>query len=107
MFIRKHWLFKAEVPKPEDYIGHHVKIGDRVIECERIVGNLIHPTKYEITCKGKQYLISMLDFHAQMNGETVSQAEIDAFDETTMEHIQKLPEKGKLWIPPHLKNPKN
>lgn len=111
--IRRHPLFKLEIPDPTKYIGRYVRVMGtnglpRVVECERIVGNLMHPTKYEVTAKGVNYLISMLDFHAQMEGEKVSQADIDEFDKMTMEYIHRVeqPGKDKLWVPEHLRNRK-
>lgn len=98
---KKFWW---EVDKPTDlkeYIGRHVRVtGDdhkeRVVEIERIVGSLVYPSKFEITAKDQQYLISMLDFYGQINGEKFSKEDIEAFDDTQLEVREA---KRTLWRP--------
>lgn len=76
-----------------------------------IQGNLRNPTKFQINARGKAYLISMLDFFAQVNEEKISDEEIKAFDDTIFAISKTLnerpflhtptPKKGKkkLWTP--------
>lgn len=101
---KKFWF---EVPKPTDlkeYVGRFVRVKDDagkpvVIEIERVVGSLAHTTRFQIDSKGKSYTISMLDFYAQMNGEKVSDEEIDLFEQTTFEIAGRRPQKfGKFWV---------
>lgn len=102
MWIRK---FKWPVSPPDmkDYIGRYCKVNkednpemptdDLIIECEEILGSVIYAHRFQINCKGKSYLISMLDFFAQMNGEKIAPEDIKAFNETQF-HVQ---EPKKLW----------
>lgn len=86
----KHWIMPVD--KPDDiairrYIGKMVKVIDdnhkeRVVEIQDIKGNLRHPTKFQIDSNGQNYLISMLDFYAQMNGEYIPREVIEEFDRT-------------------------
>jgi hypothetical protein len=91
------------VDKPDDIdilkqIGRFFRVKDdnhdyKVVEAERIVGSLAHPTKFEIHSKGKAYLISALDFFAQVNNEYISDEHIALFDETQFE-VQQT---GATW----------
>lgn len=104
----RSWLWA--VNKPDDialkkFIGRSVRVKDdngkhHVIEIEDLQGNIAHPSKFQINTRGKSYLISMLDFFAQMNGEKVSEEEIKAFDETVF-HVD--PPKSSLVLPPWLR----
>jgi len=84
MWIKKYWT--VDKPKdPREYLGRFVKVRDDdgeevVVEIERITGNLVHPWKFQIDNGTKSYLINMLDFYAQMNGEKVTQQEILEFE---------------------------
>lgn len=68
----------------------------RPVTVEAIRANLTHPTKFEIDAKGETYLISMLDFYAQVNGEKITQEEIELFDQTTFEVDPWRKKKGLL-----------
>lgn len=105
-WIKKTFWF--EVPKPTDlteYIGRHVKVTDddhmeRIIEIEKVIGSAVYPTKFEIISNGKHYLISILAFFAQMNGETVTPEEVAFFDVMSFE-VQETPKfqrfKKGIW----------
>lgn len=90
--LKKSWF---NVPIPENmnqFVGRFVKVRDdeppyqeRIVEIERIVGNMPDPKRFEIESKGKSYLISMLDFFAQMNGEKVSAEDIAFFEDMAFE----------------------
>lgn len=112
VFLPKHWLFK--INKPEDldilrHVGRSVRVEDPdtkkevVVEIEEIKGSLRYPTKFQITAKDKWYLISMLDFFAQMNGEKISSEEVALFDATTFEIKESSNwwrmNRGRLWVP--------
>ncbi len=109
-WIRK-FAMATDLRDMKAYIGRAVRVKDddgnlRVIECEEILGSLRWPTKFQINYRDKSYLISMLDFFAQMNGERVSEDEIKAFDDTVFfveERKNPFPflhsPKGKLWKP--------
>lgn len=103
----KHWIMAVDKPEDIDinqHVGKFVKVLDdnkkeHVVEIEKIMGNLRHSTKFEIVSKGKHYLISMLDFYAQINGESITPEEIALFDETMFE-VQDNKFKNqlrKLW----------
>lgn len=100
-WIKKKFWF--DVPKPTDlkeYVGRHCKVRDddgleRIVEIERIFGSLVYPTKFEVVSHGKHYLISMLEFFAQMNGETVSAEDVAFFDSMAFE-VQEMPKFSKL-----------
>lgn len=100
-WIKKKFWF--DVPKPADlkeYIGRHIKVrGDdgmeRIIEIEQIMGSFVHPTKFEVVAKEIHYLISMLEFYAQLNGETVTPEEIAFFDSMSFE-VQEAPKFSNL-----------
>lgn len=89
--VQKRFKWAIEAPttqQMESYVGRFVRVkdddgNDVVVEIEKIVGNIVKVTKFEIISKGKHYLISMLDFFAQINGEYVSPEEIALFDETS------------------------
>lgn len=89
----RSWVMAVDSPHDLDflkYIGSWVRVkddkgNDKVIEIERIMGNMAKPNKFEIISKGHHYLISMLDFYAQMNGEYISPVDIALFDETQFE----------------------
>lgn len=108
--IPKKFWWAVPIPEIKQYIGRFIKVTDdnhqdRIVEIEKILGNLTHKHMFEIHAKGHAYLVSMLDFYAQMNGEKVSQEEIAAFNETTFEVTPNNPEKivkefkDKLWKP--------
>jgi hypothetical protein len=62
----------------------------RTVEVERLVGSLHKATHLQVTSRdGKDHLISALDFFAQMNGESVSEAEIEEWNRTQFEVIQE------------------
>lgn len=86
----KNWVMAVDHPDKiavEQYIGRGVIVqddrgNDKGIVIERIMGNLTKPNKFEIVAKGQHYLISMLDFFGQMNGERLDKEMIKQFDET-------------------------
>ena len=97
--------FWWEVPKPTDlkeYAGRFVRVkkdsGEPiVVEIEEVLGSLARPTKLQVNAKGVSYLISALDFYAQMNGESVSDEEIELFDQTTFDISR--PNRGRRkWL---------
>lgn len=105
-FTPKKFWWAVPVPEMGKYIGRFVSVtGDdhitKVVEIEKIYGNLTHKHMFEVHAKDKAYLISMLDFFAQMNGEPVSQQEIEAFNDTVFTVVpRKSPMKTfteKLW----------
>jgi len=82
-------LFKAKVPDLQSFIGRTVEINGHSIKIQSIVGNVgmtlgrkpkdMRPQYYEIN---GQYLISMLRFHAQMEGATdITEEEFKQFEE--------------------------
>lgn len=101
--FKRNWT-DVKIPQSlDEFIGRSVKVtGDdhkeRVVEIEKIMGNLRHPHRFEIVAKGEHYLISMLEFYGQMNGETITKEEIEAFEQ--MDYLVKpTPQKMReLWI---------
>ncbi len=92
--IGKKFWFKIDAPLEEQiksYRGRTVYVKDdhgvgRLVEIKDVLGSLVYQTKLQIeTEKDGSFIISALDFFAQMNGEKVSQEEIELFDQTTME----------------------
>lgn len=90
-------------------MGRSVKVKDddgnyHVVEIERALGCLApqHKTKLQIDARvdgeEKNFIISALDFFAQMNGETVTPEEIALFDETALEIKGKNPWQKKKGI---------
>lgn len=83
-WIKQYWT----LDKPEDpnkYKGRMVRVKDdngnyRVVEIEEVLGSLKYPTRFQVNSGGLSYLISMLDFLAQMNGETVSEEDCKEFE---------------------------
>lgn len=82
-------LFKAQIPELEDYIGRKVIIDGKPIVIETMVGNIgltlgrkpkdQRPQYYEINGKHR---ISMLRFHAQMEGATdITEEQFKQFEE--------------------------
>lgn len=92
-FIRRKPLFKAVVPELKEYIGKYVRVKDdegkpHKVKIRTIVGNMgltlgtdkPRPHFYEIN---GTYLINMLRFHAQMNGDkSITEEEFIAFENT-------------------------
>lgn len=88
-------LFKATVPALAEYVGRRVYIQERGmldgrmtvisgewVDIEHICGNRFKQNFYEIN---GTHLISMLRFHAQMNGDTsITEEQFQAFDEMEM-----------------------
>lgn len=106
-WIKKYWT--VDKPQsPAQYIGRMVKVRDDngeelVVEIERITGNLVRPWMFQIDVGNKSYVINMLDFYAQMNGEKVSQQEILDFELAFRETYVKK-DKKKSWLPRLLRN---
>lgn len=100
-------LFKAEVPKLDNYIGRRVTISATInhkgefilkkperVTIETIVGNKWHPTYYEINGK---HLISMLRFHAQMEGDTsITEEQFRQFEAMEVKSEDMRDKKGLL-----------
>lgn len=107
---RRPTTFRYDVTVPDlpIYIGRSVKVKDddgkeHVVEIERLTGCVAekHKTKLQVDANEKSYVISALDFFAQMNGESVTAEEIALFDETALE-IKKNPwVKKKGILKPH------
>lgn len=111
IFQKKHWVWAVD--KPEDiefqkFVGRHVRVADggndRMVEIQSLQGSLKYPNRFQVNTKvdgeDKSFFISMLDFYAQMNGESISKEDIKAFDETTFEMKQNpLRKQRGLWLP--------
>lgn len=107
---KKKKLFKTQVPDLDKFIGREVKIPGQIlpIVIEHICGNVglsvgrekPRPQFYEINGK---YLIGMLRFHAQMEGDTsITEQEFEDFENMEFES-EKLPTpKTALEQPPKL-----
>ena len=107
-------LFGYRVPKLEKFLGRMVRIpGETVpIQIKDIRGNIglsmgrenPRPQFYEINGK---YLIGMLRFHAQMEGDTsISEQEFQDFENIEF-HAEVLPKKAPLIELPPRKTPLN
>lgn len=90
--IGKKFWFRVDKPTNlKEYEGRFCLVKtdggvNKLVEIKRVVGSFVHQTKLEIdTEKDGQFVISALDFFAQMNGEKISKEEIEAFDDTTLE----------------------
>lgn len=95
-------LFKAKTPDLKEFIGRTVVIDGKKIEIKTLVGNVgmtlgrrpekVRPQYYEINDK---HLISMLRFHAQMEGATdITEEQFKEFEE--MEFFAEKMEKPTL-----------
>lgn len=90
MFGKKNkFKFRAKLPDLAKYIGKTVKIDGKDVVIDTLQGNLgktlgrsvkdIRPQYYEIN---GQYLISMLRFHAQMEGaHDITEEQFKQFEE--------------------------
>lgn len=87
-------------PRPEDPnvlgVGKTfiTKTGDSVV-AERIVGNIENPKNFEITAKGNQHIISMLEFYCQLRGERPNPEEIEDWDSIELLKIAPILKKEK------------
>jgi hypothetical protein len=104
-FWKPKKLFKAKVPDLKSFIGRNVTIDGKKIKIHKIVGNVgltlgraakdVKPTFYEIN---DEYLIGMLRFHAQMEGDTsITEEEFLAFENMEFD-AERLPDKPKEKI---------
>lgn len=99
-----HNRFRYDVG-PQDFTqfpGRFVRVKDDdgnpvVVEIEEVLPSLAHACKLQINSKEKSYLISALDFFAQMNNEYVSPQEIALFDETTFEIGKNRKDRRAQW----------
>lgn len=90
-------VVEMEVPDENDirqFIGRKVNIDGKTVKIETICGNKITPQFFEIN---GQYLIGMLRFFAQMNGDkSISEKEFQEFE--SMEHWVE-PKKTIIEVP--------
>ncbi len=81
-------LFKTgKLPKLEEYVGRMVTVAKepipKKVKIEKICGNLTKPHFYEINGK---YLVNMLRFHAEMEGDkSITEDQFLAFEQMEME----------------------
>lgn len=94
MIFSKRFKFKAKVPDLLKYIGKTVLIDGKKIVINRIVGNMTKKAFYEIN---GEYLMNMLRFHAQMEGDkSITEEQFKAFEEIKMDIEQSAPKKTVL-----------
>jgi hypothetical protein len=102
LFQKPKPLFKAVIPDLALYIGRNVTINGLKVKIKKIVGNLgmtlgrapeeMKPCFYEIN---DEYLIGMLRFHAQMNGDrSITEEQFQEFENMVLE-AEKIPSPPK------------
>lgn len=87
-WIKKFWTLDKPDNEQEfkkKYFGRSFRVKDKfghykTVEAESVQGALVKPTHFQINSKGESYLINMLDFYAQANGESVSEEELKDFE---------------------------
>lgn len=75
-------LFKASVPNIQKYVGKTIKIDGQKVKIKTICGNRFKQNFYEIN---GEHLMSMLRFHAQMEGDnSITEDQFLAFEAMEM-----------------------
>ena len=99
---RNDLRIRMEFPDLKDYVGRACKVTtdegiEKVVEIEVAAFSKAHPTKLVIN---GNHFISALDFFAQMNGERMEKAWIEAFDETVFEVKPRWQRGTRVRLPP-------